>query len=331
MPGYSFLPPHPELADVVEAIWDHDVPEAGVAPTIIMPGIWPTLCFHYRIPPSISFRHQPSAAPHDWIQPGRYRITGAQSRAARLRPSGPVGGVMVRLRPETAARLTGSEMSIFQDSAFSLEDVFDPTSLSRLAEQLAEAPDYRGRIAAVEILLLRYLRNDRPNGVIRGAVRCLRCDPGLSIGFLASQFDCSERHFSRQFRRSVGISPKHFARIVRIGKTIAGARGSATDWAAIALSRGFADQPHMIKEFNAMVGRPPDAFFRMTSLGHEPAVPMSSAESDFYNTFVCETPSLASAERGVPARPAGRWRKPTLRAQEGESISASRYDRSPNG
>lgn len=134
MAGYSFLLPHPELADVVEAIWDHDVPEAGVAPTIIMPGIWPTLCFHYRVPPCISFRHQPSSARHDWVQPGRYRITGAQSRAARLRPFGPVGGVMVRLRPEAAARLTGSEMSIFQDSAFSLDDVFDPTSLSLLAE-----------------------------------------------------------------------------------------------------------------------------------------------------------------------------------------------------
>jgi AraC-like DNA-binding protein len=292
MPGYSFLPPHPELADVVEAIWDHDVPETGIAPTIIMPGIWPTLCFHYRVPPSISFRHQPSTAPCDWVQPGRYRITGAQSRAVRLRPSGLVGGVMVRLRPETAARLTGSEMSSFQDSAFSLDDVFDPASLSVLAEQLAEAPDFRSRIAAVEMLLLRYLRDDRPDDVIRSAARYLRRDPGLSIGVLASKLDCSERHFSRQFRRRIGTSPKQFARIVRIGKTISAARGPATDWAAVALSCGFADQPHMIKEFNAMVGRPPEAFFHVTSLGHEPVTRMSRAESDFYNTFVCETPSI---------------------------------------
>jgi AraC-like DNA-binding protein len=305
MPGYSFLLPHPQLADVVEAIWDHDVPETGFAPTIIMPGIWPTLCFHYRVPPGISFGHQPSTTPRGWIQPGRYRITGSQSRAARLRPSGPVGGVMVRLRPETAARLTGSDMSSFQDSAFSLEDVFDPTSLSLLTEQLAEAPDYRGRIAAVEMLLLRYLRDDRPDDVTRRAARCLRRDPGLSIGSLASRFDCSERHLSRQFRRRIGISPKRFARIVRIGKTISCARGTTTDWAAVALSCGFADQPHMIKEFDAMVGRPPDAFFRLTSLGHKPAAPTSSAESDFYNTFVSEMPTLAPAEQGEPARTCG--------------------------
>jgi hypothetical protein len=197
MSGYSFVVPHPELTDVVEAIWDHDVPETGMAPTIIMPGIWPTLCFHYRVPPSISFRHQPSTEPRDWVQPGRYRITGAQSRAVRLRPSGLVGGVMVRLRPEAAARLTGCEMSIFQDSAFSLEDVFDPLSLSLLAEQLDEAPDFRGRIAAVEMLLLRCLKDDRTDNVVRSAVCYLRRDPRLSIGVLASRFDCSERHFSR--------------------------------------------------------------------------------------------------------------------------------------
>ena len=292
MPGYSFVPPHPQLADAVEAIWDHDVPETGIAPTIIMPGIWPTLCFHYRVPPSISFRHQPTTVAHDWVQPGRYRITGAQSRAVRLRPSGPIGGVMVRLRPATAARLTRCEMSTFQDSAFSLEDVFDAVSLSLLAEQLAEASDFRARIAAVEMLLLRYLKDDRSDEVISGAVRYLRRDPGLSISALASKFDCSERHFSRQFHRSIGTSPKQFARIVRIGKTISAARGPATDWAAVALSCGFADQPHMIKEFNAMVGRPPEAFFRVTSLGYEAVAPMSRAESDFYNTFVCETPSL---------------------------------------
>jgi len=50
----------------------------------------------------------------------------------------------------------------------------------------------------------------------------------------------------------------------------------------------------MIREFNAMVGRPPDAFFRVTSLRYLAAPGVSRAESDFYNTFVREAASLAS-------------------------------------
>ena len=110
MPGYSFFPPHPRLEAVVEAIWDHDVPDIRSAPTVVMPVVSPTLCFHYRIPPAICFQPCPSPLAENWRQPGRYRITGSQSRAARLRPNGPVGGVMVRLRPEAAARVTGAAM-----------------------------------------------------------------------------------------------------------------------------------------------------------------------------------------------------------------------------
>lgn len=95
-----------------------------------------------------------------------------------------------------------------------------------------------------------------------------------------------------RFANDIGIPPKQFARIARIGKVIAAARGPDTDWPDVAAASGFSDQAHMIKEFNAMVGRPPDAFFRVTSLRDRAAPGVSGAESDFYNTFVCEAGNL---------------------------------------
>ena len=294
MPGYRFFRPHPALAAVVEAIWDHDVPETGAAPTVVMPVVSPTLCFHYRVPPAICFNYRPSFHPDDWRQPGRYRITGAQSHAARLRPIGPVGGVMVRLRPEAAARLTGVSMRQFHDAAFSIDDVFRPAEVSLLDERLAEAADPAGRVAAVQDFLVRHLRDGEPESVARHAARLLRHDPGLSIRRLASVLDVSERHLSRCFHREIGAPPKQFARIVRIGKVVAAARGPDSDWTSVAASCGFTDQAHMIREFNAMVGRPPEAFFRVTSLRDLAAPGVSRAESDFYNTFVRETANLPS-------------------------------------
>ena len=294
MPGYSFFPPHPALAPVVEAIWDHDVPETGIVPTVVMPIVSPTLCFHYRIPPAISFQYRPPSGQEDWRQPGRFRITGSQSRAVRLRPVGRVGGVMVRLRPEAAARLTGASMRQFHDAAYSIDDVFRPAEVSLLDERLAAADDPATRVAAVQVFLIRHLRDDEPDSVARRAARLMRRDPRLSVGRLASLLDVSERHLSRCFHGEIGVPPKQFARIVRIGKVIAAARGPDSDWPGVAASCGFTDQAHMIREFNAMVGRPPDAFFRVTSLRYLAAPGVSRAESDFYNTFVRETASLAS-------------------------------------
>ncbi len=274
---------------VVEAIWDHDVPETSVAPTVVMPVVSPTLCFHYRFPPAICFQYRPSPLPGDWRQPGRFRITGPQSRAVRLRPHGPVGGVMVRLRPEAAARVTGGAMHQFHDTAYSIDDVFRSAEVSLLDERLAEAADPAGRVAAVQAFLLRHLRDDDRQSVAHHAALLLRRDPSLSVRRLASQLEVSERHLSRCFYNEIGIPPKQFARIARIGKVVASARGDDTDWSDVAVSCGFSDQAHMIKDFNAMVGRPPDAFFRVTSLRDQPVRGVSRAESEFYNTFVRET------------------------------------------
>jgi len=288
MPRYSFFAPHPALAAVVEAIWDHDVPETGVAPTVVMPVVSPTLCFHYRIPPAICFEYRPSPHPDGWRQPGRYRITGSQSRAVRLRPVGPVGGVMVRLRPEAAARLTGASTRQFHDAAFSIADVFRSADLSVLDERLAVAVGPTARVAVVQAFLILHLRDGEADSIACQAARVLRHDPGLSIRRLASLLDLSERHLSRRFHNEIGVPPKQFARIARIGKVVAVARGPSSDWADVAVSCGFTDQAHMIREFNTMVGRPPDAFFRVTSLRDLAARGVSRAESDFYNTFVRE-------------------------------------------
>ena len=185
MPGYRFFTPHPLLAAVVEAIWDHDVPEVGVAPTVVMPVVSPTLCFHYRIPPAICFQYLPSAQPSAWRQPGRYRITGTSSRAVRLRPVGPVGGVMVRLRPEAAARLTGTSMDQFHDSAFAIDEIFRPAEVSLLDERLAESAAPADRVAVVQAFLIRHLRDDRPAPSLATPRRC--CDKIPACRFVALQ------------------------------------------------------------------------------------------------------------------------------------------------
>ncbi|MGP0093262.1 MAG: helix-turn-helix domain-containing protein [Xanthobacteraceae bacterium] len=218
-----------------------------------------------------------------------------QSRAVTLRPSGPLGGVMVRLKPEAAVRIAGSTVDEFRDAAFSLCDVFSPTEVSLLDEMLAEAPDAVARVTAVQAFLLRRMRDDGPDPLVCQAARWLRRDPTLSVRHLASRLDISERHLSRRFQATIGATPKQFARIVRIGKVVATARQHRTGWVDIAQSCGFNDQAHMINDFNAMVGSPPQTFFRATSLGDGRKPSASRAESDFYNTFVVEPRSAQSS------------------------------------
>lgn len=288
MAGYAFFPVHPSLKGVIEAVWDTDFPNPGAARSIVLPIVSPILCFHYRSPPLLRTNAKTADSGETWIDPGRYRMTGVYSKAARLRPSGPVGGVMVRLRPESATRIRGICVHEFSDRAFSLTDVFTRGEISLLDEKLLEAPDALARVTAVQAFFLDRLHDRKPDMLVHSAAQMLRRNVTIPIRELATRLDVSERHLARRFNLSLGIAPKQFARIVRISKVVAAAR-SGGDWAGIAALFGFNDQSHLINDFTAMVGASPELLFRTTSLGRDRTSKLSAAESDFYNTFVAET------------------------------------------
>jgi AraC-like DNA-binding protein len=119
------------------------------------------------------------------------------------------------------------------------------------------------RIARVESLLLENFREDREESVFSRASSWLRRNPSLRMGKLASVLDISERHLSRGFRATFGISPKQYARLARIEKVIA-ARKSGLGWADVAYACGFTDQAHLIHDFGTIVGGTPAEFFGAT-------------------------------------------------------------------
>ena len=285
MPGYEFYPVRSELEEVVEAIWHADFPDAGAARSIVLPVVSPIVCFHFRTAPRLRLG---AVGAERLVDPGRYRMTGVSSAAARIQADGAVGGVMVRLRPEGAARLRGVCVRDFAEAAFGLGDVFSPSDLSRLDERLLEAHAPMERIAVVERFLLERLTERAPDPLVVAAAGQLRRRPDMTIRNLAIRLGVSERHLSRCFRDALGASPKKFARIARIAAVVRRARTGA-GWAETAVACGFADQAHMVNEFTAMVGVAPEALFRSTSLAMDRKTRAASrGESEFFNTFVAE-------------------------------------------
>jgi AraC-like DNA-binding protein len=63
------------------------------------------------------------------------------------------------------------------------------------------------------------------------------------------------------FRRTFGMPPKTFARVLRFDAAVRRLRsGRVTGWADLAASCGYADQAHLAREFRALSGSPPSEF-----------------------------------------------------------------------
>ena len=280
MRPFTFFAPDPAIADVVDAVWDADISDAKMGREIainVLPAVSPIMCFHYRL--SIPPEHRPRS------RHPLQTLTGVQTSSLKLRPGGPLGAVMVHLKPETAMHIMGGQMREFTDAHIEICDVLRPMEVSILEERLTEAPGAAARVRLVQGFLHRQIRPKPSDLIVQEAARALRRDPNLPINRLASSFEISERQFERRFQAVVGANPKQFARVVRLGNVVA-ARRRRSSWADIAYANGFADQAHMVNDFNSMVGKSPEAFFRDVAAPEWGELNVSLGMSDFFNTFI---------------------------------------------
>src|SRR3981081_1998935 len=255
---------HPLLAEIVDQIADWDFPDGGVARALrpkALPSTAPYLIAQYRVPMGTDHHFGSSGYRHRrYVHVATMLRTGVVT----LRTSGPLGVLIVRLKPEAAARLMGERMQDFADEKIELGNLFKASDLSLLEEMLMEAPDSAARFARIQSFLLRNFHPRQPGPVVCRAAQSLRRNPALRVRRLAAQLDVCERHLSRSFRAMFGASPKQFARVARIEKILAMRQGGSA-WADIAYACGFADPHHMIHDFGAIVGAPHRTLFHTTA------------------------------------------------------------------
>jgi len=241
------------LADIVDAIWDLDIPDGDAARTLTIkraPGTSVLLMAQYRAP--VLVRHRNRDLPTKCA-------TQIQTHAVTLRPRGALGVVIVCLRPDAASRIVGTPLGEFADADIHLGNLFSAGEVSTCDDMLADARNSSERIATVESFLLRRLR-PQPDNLACRAASYLRSNPALPVQELASKLGLSARHLSRSFNAMFGFGPKQFARLARFEKIMAEHRNGLS-WAQVACACGLADQAHLIREFKNIVGELPTEFF----------------------------------------------------------------------
>jgi AraC-like DNA-binding protein len=251
---------HPLLAHIVEEITDWDFPDGDVVRilrTRALPGPAPHLIVQYRAPMRTDRYFGSTGYP---LQRYYHAATVVRTGVIKLGAIGPVGVLLIRLKPEASSRLIGEPMHEFFDAKIDLRNIFNAGAVSLLEEMLREAPDSAARFACIESFLLQNLRECQSDPVVCRAAECLRRNPALRMRRLAAQLEVSERHLLRGFRAMFGTGPKQFARLARIER-IQVMRQGGSAWADIAYACGFADQAHMINDFEAFVGEPPQQIF----------------------------------------------------------------------
>ncbi len=257
---------------LVDAIADLDVRDTEAARKLsikVLPSPAPLVLIQYRVPIGSTLEFDNASESH-----GQYGnvATNIRSGVVTVRPPGPLGVVVVKLRPEAAARFLGDGLGAFANTKIGLGDLLGRGGASVLEGRVAEARSSIERIAIVTDFLRVNMRERDPDPVVSWAAKRLRHNPLFRIRHLAAESGVSERHLSRRFRAVFGISPKEFARMGRLEKVLA-ARAAGWAWADLSYACGFSDQAHMINDTRAILGASPERVLAPSAFDQRDAPP----------------------------------------------------------
>ena len=255
---YSEYRPPELLAPFVECLWfasDSAAPAVGAPSERILPDGCLEWIFHLGAPYR---RWMPDG--RAVLQPRSF-VVGELSRYLLLQPTGAVATMGVRFRPGGAYRFLPMPLSELTDAQVPAAEVWGAGG-REIEDRVLAARGAERRRRLVEEFLACRLTAAAPRPRLESAVAdILRSGGRARVSGIADRLRWSTRQLEREFRAGVGLAPKELARIIRFQNLLRLAgEGALRDWAGLAFEGGYADQPHLVREFRGFAGVTPGAF-----------------------------------------------------------------------
>jgi AraC-like DNA-binding protein len=256
--------PARDLADVVECYWEGwgDIPP-------LVEKIMPRTCIELMF--NLKGRHRVLEMDGKRLETRHDNgwLSGLQRRYLLIETHDGSHFVAARLKPWGAWRLLREPMKSVSCQVPLVDELWGD-AIRSLTERLAAAPNLFARFDLLEHHLRRRLdQRARPDRGIVEAARRLRGSLGLlRIETLCRDLGTSRATLSRKFGEQVGLAPKTYARVVRIGALMERlATAGGDDWAMLAEDFGYHDQAHLIHDFREFCGATPAEYLRRASPG----------------------------------------------------------------
>lgn len=260
--------------------------EVGEARGILRGPRRPGTFHHARLPPSSTLAglvqhfwivrwdlrghepHRPESLPHPNVhlvlERGRSRIQGVHTGRFTRVLEGEGGVFGVKFRPGGFRPFFGRPVSLLRNRSAEICDVFGSEAASLEHDVFSHREDAE-MVAVVERFLGARLPSLDPNVERVGEIiDAIAEDRSITtVEQVMARWQLGKRTLQRLLNEYVGVGPKWVINRYRLHEAIARLAGDPpADWTQLALELGYFDQAHFIRDFKALVGRPPAAYVR---------------------------------------------------------------------
>lgn len=256
--------PHPRLRPYVDRYWTGRG-AAGTPLPALLPGTGAELMWHLARPFLLALDGA------TWARAPQAHVGYLRSQPLHLAADADFAFISVRIRTGALRHFCPQPMSDNVDSVLAADALWG-ASATTLGARLMEAPDLHARARLVDDWMLACLeRFGNADRLIEDASAQLYYHPAhLALDALPRRYDLSLRQFERRFKAAIGCSPKTYQRMARFHKTVRDLMLSrTTEYLDLALTHGYYDQAHFIREFSGFVGQTPARFLKTAhSMSH---------------------------------------------------------------
>lgn len=258
---YNKYSPDPLLKPFVECyyIWESEVSSNNELVVESPPNGFCSIVFNYGDTYFLQNKK------YERLQVPSQFVAGQSLYSYKLFLSGTIGIAGIVLKPAALATLFNLNTYEFTEERTDLLAVFSKNFIGKYIQRVKEADNSEERIKAMEAFLLFQYHTKKPEtDFIDEAANSIIEKKGLlNVTDLLKSSNMSRRTFERKFFQKVGLSPKYYARIRRIGylcNLIAGKQ--KVNWADVFYECEFYDQAHFIKDFEEFTGRTPQQYLK---------------------------------------------------------------------
>lgn len=168
--------------------------------------------------------------------------------------------------PHAITELFGTSASELVNKIIHLNDFLD----QRFVDQVMESEGFDSQIQMISNFLLKKLSLIKAEDkLVKHSLSKIRSSCGiLQVKELCDFYHLSERQFERRFKNVVGVSPRHYIKVIRFQEGINRIRsGNYKRLSQIAHELEYADQSHFIRHIKELSGINPKAFRDQRDMG----------------------------------------------------------------
>ena len=197
-------------------------------------------------------------------------VTSGLTTAPQMLGHPPVhAAIGIRLHPLAARAVLGLPLSDITDHFVALDELIGRAEAGALVDRCVAAPTPSARMRLFLAWVERRVAAARPDRTVAYVARRLEASHGAaSIAALRDESGSGKNRLLAGFRDAFGVSPKVYARLLRLQRTLALLdEARPRSLAALALDAGYYDQPHMNAELRALTGLSPRALVGTRNAG----------------------------------------------------------------